>query len=97
MPHLLTEILEGRAELLFAMPVSVHQEVVHVDRLNHTIECRKVALGGRDLIPARLTGHPQLDTAILGLAVSIVDDIVNDDSVRGGVRIECCGERNGQL
>lgn len=96
-PHLLTEILEGRIELLLAMLVFVHQEIVHVDRLDHAIECRKIALGGRDSIPARLTGHPQLDAAILGLAVSIVDDIVDDDSLRRRVWVEHCKETSGQL
>lgn len=88
MTHLLTQALESRIELFPAIHMSVHQEIQHVDRLHHTIEGRQVALGRREVVPASFTSNPDLNTAILRLAVSVMSNIVDDNAIRGVVPVE---------
>jgi hypothetical protein len=86
--YLLTKILKGRIYLLLAMLVPIHEEIQHIDRLDHTTEGRHVALGRRDIIPAGLAGHPKLNTAILRLAIGVMSDIVDNDTFRSRFGIE---------
>lgn len=86
--HLLTQALERRIELLPASEVFVHQKIQQVDCLDHAIEGRQVALGGRDVVPARLASNPDFNAAILRLAVGEMRDIVDDNALRSVVRIE---------
>lgn len=88
MTHLLAQALECRVELFFAIEMSVHQEIQHVDRLDHAIEGRQVAFGRRDVVPAGFTSDPDLNAAILRLTVGIMCDIVDDDAIRGVVLVE---------
>ena len=74
--------------MLPAHEVSVHQEIQQVDCLDHAIEGRQVALGGRDVVPARFASNPDFNAAILRLAVGEMRDIVDDNALRSVVRIE---------
>lgn len=86
--HLLTQALKRRVELIPAGKVSVHQEIQHVDRLDHAIECRQITFGGRDVVPTSLASNPDLNAAILCLTIGVMCDIVNDNALRGVVRTE---------
>lgn len=86
--HLLTQVLERRIELLLAMVVSIREEIQHIDRLDHAAKGRHVALGRRDIVPASLAGHPEFDTTILGLAIRVVSDIVDNDTFRSRFGVE---------
>jgi hypothetical protein len=61
--------------------VPVDQEIQHVNCLDHAIEGRQIALGRRDEVPAGLASNPDLDTAILRLAIGIMCDIVDDNAL----------------
>lgn len=68
--------------MLLAMLMPIHEEIQHIYSLDHATEGRHVALGRRDIIPASLAGHPELNTAILRLAIGVVSDIVDNDTFR---------------
>lgn len=86
--HLSTKVLECGIDLLFSLLVPVNQEIQHVNCLDHAIERRQIAFGRRDEVPAGLASNPDLDTAILRLTIGIMCDIVDDNALRRGVRIE---------
>lgn len=67
----------------------IDQEIQHINGLDHAIVCGCETLGGRnDVVPARLTGNPELNALIFGLAVGIVCDLVNNNALRRVVRVE---------
>lgn len=70
------------------MVVSIREEIQHIDRLDHAAKGRHVALGRRDIVPASLAGHPEFDTTILGLAIRVVSDIVDNDTFRSRFGVE---------
>jgi hypothetical protein len=86
--HLLAQILKRRIELLLAMLVSIREKIQHIDSLDHAAKGRHIALGGRNIVPASLASHPELNTAILGLSIGVMSDIVNNDTFRSGFGVE---------
>lgn len=91
--HLSTKVLERGVDLFLSLLVPVNQEIQHINSLDHAIKGRQVAFGRRDQVPASLASDPDLDTAVLRLAIRIVCDIVDDNAIRSRVRSESWGMR----
>lgn len=84
-----TETPKRGIDLFLSLLMLIDQEIQQVNGLDHAIVCGCETLGGRnDVVPARLTSNPELNTLIFSLTVGIVCDFVDNNALRGVIRVE---------